>query len=323
MNQLKAEFVNEATTALIGTKYKCLEKGADYGKIYTVTKAGMRKRSEALKENEVYLTSPGTIGFDVDVNSDYFKANFEMINESVNESSEAWLLTVNGDADKQKVSDAFDENGIDDFENFDTYKFAFRDKSDAVKAENALSKVNIKSVITKMSKSDFDKMINESSMPKHKPLKFSSLKIGNSYTLYYYEQPLKVKIESIDIESPTEASITFTSLEDRDIAVTSHGKSGVFKYIKGMQYTGLYDSSDSTEYFINESDTTMINESLQDIIAAMSKGELEYFIGAVIGAVASSGGIAFALIREAIRNSRLKKEQKQAMLDKLSASANK
>jgi hypothetical protein len=87
-----------------------------------------------------------------------------------------------------------------------------------------------------------------------------------------------------------------------------------------MQYTGLYDSSDSTEYFINESDTTMINESLQDIIAGMSKIDLEYFAGVIIGAVGSGGGIAFAPIREAIRKSKLKKEKQDALLNNLNES---
>jgi uncharacterized membrane protein YdjX (TVP38/TMEM64 family) len=52
----------------------------------------------------------------------------------------------------------------------------------------------------------------------------------------------------------------------------------------------------------------------------MSQSELEYFIGAVIVAVGSSGGIAFALIREAIRKSRLKRAKKQELLNNLNES---
>ena len=53
----------------IGDKVK-LQDGYDKNctpvyRVYTVTKPGMRRSEDSLKEGELYLTSPGTIGFDV------------------------------------------------------------------------------------------------------------------------------------------------------------------------------------------------------------------------------------------------------------------
>lgn len=61
----------------IGDKVK-LEDGYDKNgkpviREYTVTKPGLRRAGEYLKQGEVYLTSPGTIGFDVTI--DWLKQN--------------------------------------------------------------------------------------------------------------------------------------------------------------------------------------------------------------------------------------------------------
>lgn len=80
------DFVDESTKLPeVGTKFKYIGDGDDKNKIYTVTEPGLRKSNEKLAADEVYLSAPGSIGFDISVNSDTFKKDFVAV-DSLNES---------------------------------------------------------------------------------------------------------------------------------------------------------------------------------------------------------------------------------------------
>ena len=88
----KVKIVDEVVTARetkVNEEYKIGDKVKldDNGKtrIYTVTKPGLRHPTERLKDGEVYLTAPGTIGFDVDI--EWLKKNQIKDDEEIEEIS--------------------------------------------------------------------------------------------------------------------------------------------------------------------------------------------------------------------------------------------